>query len=106
MDDEYHNFLAELGGNLPESSLKQSTNTLALGPGSNPPWASNGGSGASAHPGLGSNPAKPSKEYDEKNPDGQFGDTGNEWLSVRSSFNLVTVVFVSSPTAKGASVLV
>lgn len=70
MDDEYQNFLAELGGTLPESSLKQSTNTLALGPGSsgsNPPWASNGGSGASAHPGLGSNPAKPSKEYDEKN---------------------------------------
>lgn len=70
MDDEYQNFLAELGGTLPESSLKQSSTTLALGAGSsgsNPPWANNGGSGASAHPGLGSNPAKPSKEYDEKN---------------------------------------
>ncbi|CAH2070390.1 unnamed protein product, partial [Thlaspi arvense] len=70
MDDEYQNFLAELGGTVPESSLKQSSATLALGPGSsgsNPPWANDAGSGASAHPGLGSIPAKPSKEYDETN---------------------------------------
>ncbi|EFH63198.1 hypothetical protein ARALYDRAFT_475645 [Arabidopsis lyrata subsp. lyrata] len=67
MDDEYQNFLAELGGTVPESSLKQSA-TLALGPGSNPPWANNAGNGASAHPGLGSTPTKPpSKEYDETN---------------------------------------
>ncbi|KAL1214215.1 Splicing factor-like protein 1 [Cardamine amara subsp. amara] len=49
MDDEYRNFLAELGGTVPDSSLKQSTTTLAL------------------CPGLGSNPMKPSKEYDETN---------------------------------------
>ncbi|KAF2310498.1 hypothetical protein GH714_013035 [Hevea brasiliensis] len=45
MDDEYQNFLAELGGTMPESSTKQ-TSTLALGSGgsgSNPPWASNAG---------------------------------------------------------------
>ncbi|VVB13287.1 unnamed protein product [Arabis nemorensis] len=61
MDDEYQNFLAELGGTIPEPSLKQST-TLALGPGSDPPWAK-----ASAHPGLGSTPTNPSKDYDETN---------------------------------------
>ncbi|ESQ50749.1 hypothetical protein EUTSA_v10022568mg [Eutrema salsugineum] len=66
MDDEYQNFLAELGGTVPESSLKQSP-TLALGPGSNPPWANNEGSGASTHHGLGYISAKPSKEYDETN---------------------------------------
>ncbi|CAN8302282.1 unnamed protein product [Cochlearia groenlandica] len=69
MDDEYQNFLAELGGTVPESSLKHSA-TLAIGSGSsggNPPWANNAGSGASAHPGLGSTPIKPSKEYDESN---------------------------------------
>ncbi|CAN8324455.1 unnamed protein product [Cochlearia groenlandica] len=59
MDDEYQNFLAELGGTVPESSLKQSSSsstTLALGPGSsgsNPPWVNN--------------PTKPSKEHDETN---------------------------------------
>ncbi|KAK9052334.1 hypothetical protein SSX86_028963 [Deinandra increscens subsp. villosa] len=65
MDDEYQNFLAELGGTLPEGVTKQSTPLPIMGPsGSNPPWAaasnsSNGGStGASAHPGLGSNAAK------------------------------------------------
>ncbi|KAL6126934.1 hypothetical protein ACLB2K_074979 [Fragaria x ananassa] len=39
MDDEYQNFLAELGGTVPESATKQ-TATLALGPrtsASNPP---------------------------------------------------------------------
>ncbi|XP_010532355.1 PREDICTED: branchpoint-bridging protein [Tarenaya hassleriana] len=69
MDDEYQSFLAELGGTVPESSTKQSS-PLALGSGnsgSNPPWANNSGSGGSAHPGLGSTPIKPSKEYDETN---------------------------------------
>ncbi|XP_009802234.1 splicing factor-like protein 1 [Nicotiana tabacum] len=72
MDDEYQNFLAELGGTVPESSTKQSSATLALGPGTsagNPPWASNnnaGGVGASSHPGLGSSVIKP-KEFDETN---------------------------------------
>ncbi|PQQ04325.1 branchpoint-bridging protein [Prunus yedoensis var. nudiflora] len=56
MDDEYQNFLAELGGTVPESATKQ-TSTLALGPGnssvSNPPWANSAGSASSAssHPG-------------------------------------------------------
>ncbi|KAF3684006.1 putative CMP-sialic acid transporter 5-like [Capsicum annuum] len=72
MDDEYQNFLAELGGTVPESSLKQNSATLALGPGSagsNPPWASGNnasGGGTSSHPGLGSNLMKP-KEFDETN---------------------------------------
>lgn len=70
MDDEYQNFLAELGGTVPESSIKSSA-TLALGPGSsgsNPPWASssntNGVSGTTA--GSGASAIKP-KEYDETN---------------------------------------
>ncbi|XP_031281201.1 splicing factor-like protein 1 [Pistacia vera] len=70
MDDEYQNFLAELGGTLPESATKQSS-TLALGPGtsgSNPPWQNNAGSGGStSHPGLGSNGVKPIKEFDDTN---------------------------------------
>ncbi|KAK3221092.1 hypothetical protein Dsin_015062 [Dipteronia sinensis] len=70
MDDEYQNFLAELGGTLPESATKQ-TPTLALGPGnsgSNPPWTNNNaGAGGTSHPGLGSNGVKPSKEYDDTN---------------------------------------
>ncbi|KAI6672253.1 hypothetical protein NL676_000159 [Syzygium grande] len=73
MDDEYQNFLAELGGTMPESATKQSS-TLAIGAGtagnagSNPPWAnSTGGTGTSSHPGLGSNPVKLSKEYDDTN---------------------------------------
>ncbi|CAN4095104.1 unnamed protein product [Withania somnifera] len=70
MDDEYQNFLAELGGTVPESSLKQNSATLVLGPGStgsNPPWASsnNASGGGSSHPGLGSI-MKP-KEFDETN---------------------------------------
>ncbi|XP_019704821.1 splicing factor-like protein 1 [Elaeis guineensis] len=66
MDDEYQNFLAELGGTAPESLTKQSS-TLAIGSGSsgsNPPWA--GGSGAGAAAGTGAaNGIK--KEYDETN---------------------------------------
>ncbi|KAJ8752927.1 hypothetical protein K2173_008662 [Erythroxylum novogranatense] len=71
MDDEYLNFLAELGGTMPESVTKQSS-TLALGSsgsGANPPWASNtGGLGSANQAGLGMNGAKPStKEYDDTN---------------------------------------
>ncbi|CAH9069725.1 unnamed protein product [Cuscuta europaea] len=75
MDDEYQNFLAELGGTMPESSTKQISGTLALGngvgSGTNPPWATTSssiGSGvvSSSHPGLGSTVVKP-KEYDETN---------------------------------------
>ncbi|XP_002510980.2 splicing factor-like protein 1 [Ricinus communis] len=72
MDDEYQNFLAELGGTMPESSTKQ-TATLALGPGSsgsNPPWSSSntGGLGsANQAGGLGANGVKPIKEYDDTN---------------------------------------
>ncbi|KAL0452584.1 UNVERIFIED_CONTAM: Splicing factor-like protein 1 [Sesamum latifolium] len=66
MDDEYQNFLAELGGTVPESSTKSSSATLAL-PGSTGtnPWA--GGTNTStntAQAGLGANLIKP-KEYDE-----------------------------------------
>ncbi|CAN4080735.1 unnamed protein product [Withania somnifera] len=69
MDDEYQNFLAELGGTVPESLTKQNSATLALGSGnsgSNPPWASNNNAGAASHPGLGSSILKP-KEFDETN---------------------------------------
>ncbi|XP_055827231.1 splicing factor-like protein 1 [Solanum dulcamara] len=71
MDDEYQNFLAELGGTIPESLTKQNSAMLALGvgnSGSNPPWATNnnGGAGATSHPGLGSSILKP-KEFDETN---------------------------------------
>ncbi|KAL2558486.1 splicing factor-related [Forsythia ovata] len=68
MDDEYQNFLAELGGTGPESSTKPAT--LALGPGTsgtNPPWV--GGANASSNTtqaGLGTTLIKP-KEYDETN---------------------------------------
>ncbi|KAL5073563.1 hypothetical protein RYX36_012547 [Vicia faba] len=68
MDDEYQNFLAELGGTVPESATKQ-TSTLAIGAGSsgsNPPWANNSGSaGSTPHPGLGSGAVK--KEIDDTN---------------------------------------
>ncbi|KAL0382281.1 UNVERIFIED_CONTAM: Splicing factor-like protein 1 [Sesamum calycinum] len=69
MDDEYQNFLAELGGTVPESSIKSSSATLALPgtTGTNPPWA--GGTNTSTNPaqaGLGANLIKP-KEYDETN---------------------------------------
>ncbi|XP_073129737.1 splicing factor-like protein 1 [Henckelia pumila] len=69
MDDEYQNFLAELGGTGPESAIKQSSATLALpgSSGANPPWA--GGTNTSSNTtqaGLGANIMKP-KEYDETN---------------------------------------
>ncbi|GMH08774.1 hypothetical protein Nepgr_010614 [Nepenthes gracilis] len=68
MDDEYQNFLAELGGAVPDSLTKQNLSTPALGSGgagSNPPWqgANNAGS---AQAGLDANGIKP-KEYDETN---------------------------------------
>lgn len=68
MDDEYQNFLAELGGTVPDSLTKTtSSSPAALTSGSsatNPPWQSDGPT--SSHPGLGSNGFKP-KEYDETN---------------------------------------
>ncbi|XP_050385693.1 splicing factor-like protein 1 [Argentina anserina] len=72
MDDEYQNFLAELGGTMPESATRQ-TATLALGPGTpagNPPWSNSGGSAGSnaSHPGLGFSGMKPTtKEHDDTN---------------------------------------
>lgn len=68
MDDEYQSFLAELGGTVPDSLIKQSSATLVLGAGStgtNPPWQSGNGA-VSAHPGLGSNALK-AKEVDDSN---------------------------------------
>ncbi|KAL8535319.1 hypothetical protein ACS0TY_011097 [Phlomoides rotata] len=69
MDDEYQNFLAELGGTVPDSLIKPSSATLALpgGSGANPPWA--GGTNTSINSiqaGLGANLIKP-KEFDETN---------------------------------------
>ncbi|KAL1565205.1 Splicing factor 1 [Salvia divinorum] len=69
MDDEYQNFLAELGGTGPESSIKSSSATLALpgGSGTNPPWASSINSVSNTtQAGLGSALIKP-KEFDETN---------------------------------------
>ncbi|PHT52457.1 hypothetical protein CQW23_06919 [Capsicum baccatum] len=72
MDDEYQNFLAELGGTIPESLTKQNSGTLALSAGSsgsNPPWGSNnhaGGAGSTSHPSLRSSVLKP-REFDEAN---------------------------------------
>ncbi|CAN1180463.1 Splicing factor-like protein 1, partial [Linum perenne] len=70
MDDEYQNFLAELGGTMPESSLKQ-TSTLALGSGGsggNHPWSRNtGGLGSENQPGLGASDGRQTKEYDDCN---------------------------------------
>ncbi len=72
MDDEYQNFLAELGGTVPESATKQTT-TLALGPGtsnseSNPPWANNvRNAGGATQAGLGATVVKPTKEIDDTN---------------------------------------
>ncbi|PIA37052.1 hypothetical protein AQUCO_03100066v1 [Aquilegia coerulea] len=71
MDDEYQNFLAELGGSAPESLTKQSSPLPILGSnnsGSTPPWAS--GDNAAA---VGSTTqsslavVKPGKEFDETN---------------------------------------
>ncbi|CAM8890824.1 hypothetical protein QQ045_027167 [Rhodiola kirilowii] len=69
MDDEYQNFLAELGGTVPESAIKQSSVlSITNGSGSNPPWANNAeSSGFSSHPGLGSTGVKLVKDYDETN---------------------------------------
>ncbi|XP_057952253.1 splicing factor-like protein 1 [Malania oleifera] len=73
MDDEYKNFLAELGGTLPESVTKQSSTLPILGSGSsgtNPPWASgnsSGGLGSISQVGLGANGVKPVKEIDDTN---------------------------------------
>ncbi|CAO2827841.1 unnamed protein product [Amaranthus hypochondriacus] len=69
MDDEYRNFLAELGGTVPDSLGKGEGSLSPSGTGggaeSNSAWQS-GGNNGSAHPGLGSNLGKP-KEYDDTN---------------------------------------
>eukprot|EP00268_Persea_americana_P026629 TRINITY_DN2608_c0_g2_i1.p1 TRINITY_DN2608_c0_g2~~TRINITY_DN2608_c0_g2_i1.p1 ORF type:complete len:486 (+),score=114.19 TRINITY_DN2608_c0_g2_i1:125-1459(+) len=68
MDDEYQNFLAELGGTTPVSLTKQSSALPILGSnaaGSNPPWASGNSTG-----GIGSTMQVGSsngKEIDETN---------------------------------------
>ncbi|PIA51785.1 hypothetical protein AQUCO_01100569v1 [Aquilegia coerulea] len=73
MDDEYQNFLAELGGSGPESLTKQSSTLSILGSnssGSNPPWAngsnsgSPGGTSQTSLPGIG---AKTGKDHDDTN---------------------------------------
>ncbi|XXG45488.1 hypothetical protein AAC387_Pa02g0559 [Persea americana] len=69
MDDEYQNFLAELGGTTPVSLTKQSSALPILGSnasGSNPPWASNNSTGSVSQAGL-SNGIKTGKEIDETN---------------------------------------
>ncbi|KAL0547252.1 hypothetical protein IC582_017181 [Cucumis melo] len=70
MDDEYQNFLAELGGTIPESATKQ-TPTLAIGSGTsgtNPPWANNTTSASNTpQTSVGANGVKPAKEYDDTN---------------------------------------
>ncbi|PUZ46819.1 hypothetical protein GQ55_7G112700 [Panicum hallii var. hallii] len=72
MDDEYQNFLAELGGgSAPESMTKSGGPMLALtgsggssgasaGSGSNPPWSAGGGAAATGANGI-------KKDYDETN---------------------------------------
>ncbi|KAF6175439.1 hypothetical protein GIB67_036530 [Kingdonia uniflora] len=66
MDDEYQNFLAELGGTGPESLTKQNSSLAILGSNSsgssNPPWANGGNSGLKA-----SGTATAGKEYDDTN---------------------------------------
>ncbi|KAK6155923.1 hypothetical protein DH2020_010171 [Rehmannia glutinosa] len=69
MDDEYQNFLAELGGTVPESLTKPSSGALLLSgsSGTNPPWASGTSTSSNAtEAGLGANLIKP-KEIDETN---------------------------------------
>ncbi|KAK1409215.1 hypothetical protein QVD17_35740 [Tagetes erecta] len=66
MDDEYQNFLAELGGTVPESLIKSSSTPLALGPGSSGSDVA-AGAGGSIRSGLGATVLKPSKEFDETN---------------------------------------
>ncbi|KAL5728399.1 Splicing factor 1 [Ranunculus cassubicifolius] len=67
MEDEYMNFLAELGGNVPDSSAKQNS-ALPNNSGSTPPWKSNNNTGGigSANQ-AGNTMAKPGKEFDETN---------------------------------------
>ncbi|KAK9670498.1 hypothetical protein RND81_13G205400 [Saponaria officinalis] len=69
MDDEYKNFLAELGGTVPDSmkleSLSGGGGGGGGGVGSNLPWQS-GTNGSSGRPGLGLTPPK-KEEYDETN---------------------------------------
>ncbi|KAI3800072.1 hypothetical protein L1987_35380 [Smallanthus sonchifolius] len=67
MDDEYQNFLAELGGTVPESMIKSSSSILAIGPGSSGSDVTAGAAGNTTLGGLGANVLKPSKEYDETN---------------------------------------
>uniref|UniRef100_A0A1D1XPF3 Branchpoint-bridging protein n=1 Tax=Anthurium amnicola TaxID=1678845 RepID=A0A1D1XPF3_9ARAE len=65
MDDEYQNFLAELGGAAPDSLAKSSSTLAITGPaGSNPPWVNSSGAGSASQAGL-VNGVK--KEYDETN---------------------------------------
>ncbi|KNA23548.1 hypothetical protein SOVF_023870 [Spinacia oleracea] len=68
MDDEYRNFLAELGGTVPDSLAKNDdcpSPAGSGGAGSNPPWQSSSNP-SNSHPGLGSNLGKP-KDYDDTN---------------------------------------
>ncbi|KAF8380529.1 hypothetical protein HHK36_028016 [Tetracentron sinense] len=73
MDDEYQNFLAELGGSVPDSLTKQNPALQILGSNSsvsNPPWASGnnaGGIGSTSQTGLGSDGTKTGKDYDDTN---------------------------------------
>lgn len=65
LDDEYQNFLAELGGAAPDSLSKSSSALAITGPtGSNPPWANNTSTGGATQAGL-TNGVK--KDYDETN---------------------------------------
>lgn len=68
MDDEYRNFLAELGGSVPDSLAKEDDSAAPAGSGgsgSNPPWQS-GSNAGNTHAGLGANLIKP-KDYDDTN---------------------------------------
>ncbi|KAF7137410.1 hypothetical protein RHSIM_Rhsim07G0110700 [Rhododendron simsii] len=73
MDDEYQNFLAELGGTMPESVAKQNPTLSIMGSnssGTNPPWVSGngtGGTGTTSRPGLGSTVTAVGKEIDDTN---------------------------------------
>lgn len=66
MDDEYQNFLAELGGAAPDSLTKNSSALAITGSGtvgSNPPWAG----GSTTTPGQPGAANGVNKEYDETN---------------------------------------
>ncbi|KAL9229706.1 hypothetical protein vseg_005144 [Gypsophila vaccaria] len=67
MDDEYKNFLAELGGTVPDSMKFESLSGAVGGGGlgSNLPWQS-AVNGSGGRPGLGLTPPK-KEEYDETN---------------------------------------